>query len=183
MKKIIENHNSYYFHIWFIDGNHENFDILNELKESQPNKKIIDISSNIHYITRGTKLFIKTDEGVKNILFCGGADSVDKFRRIPHLSWWENETITQKDIDKCLQHNEVDYIITHCCPFDIFKEYSIYLITRADIDQDKVNHSSEMMLNQVKDNVKYNKWFFGHYHVDIQLDEKHKCFLNDFVEL
>ena len=89
----------------------------------------------------------------------------------------------KEEQEKRQKYNEVDYIITHCCPYDIFKEYSVYLITLSNIDQSNVEHTSEIMLNQIKNNIKYNKWFFGHYHVDIQLDEKHKCFLNDFVEL
>lgn len=66
---------NYKCNLWFIDGNHENFDQLKELH-------IVDglgyISPHIRWIPRGTILDIKG----KRCLFLGGADSVD--RRRPH---------------------------------------------------------------------------------------------------
>ena len=180
-EKIYFHENNYNFHIWFIDGNHENFDIL---KSYKPNESgIVDISSHIHYIPRGTGMAIETENGIKTILCCGGADSIDKFRRTPHLSWWSDETITQEDIDKSLEYKKVDYILTHCCPYDIFKEYSVYLITLSNINQMDVEHTSELMLNKLASAVDYDKWFFAHYHIDKQLNDKYRCVLNDFIEL
>jgi hypothetical protein len=39
------------------------------------------------------------------------------------------------------------------------------------------------MLEQLAANMDFDKWFFGHYHVDKQLDDKYTCLLNDFIEL
>lgn len=176
---------NYDFHIWFIDGNHENFDIL---KLYEPDDcGIVNISPHIHYLPRGTGIYIQTSDGIKSLLCCGGADSIDKYRRIPHLTWWADEMITQKDINKCLKHkkdvDKVDYIITHCCPYSVFKKYAVYLITLAGIDQGAVEHESELMLDQLAENMDCDKHFFGHYHVDKQLDDKYRCLLNDFIEL
>lgn len=186
LKEIIQFHEeNYNFHIWFTDGNHENFDIL---KSYEPDEYgIIHLSPHIHYTPRGTGLLIQIDDGIKSILCCGGADSIDKFRRIPHLNWWADETITQDDINKCLENkkdiNKFDYIITHCCPYSIFKDYYAFLVTLTNIDQDSVDHSSELMLDQLAANIKCDKHFFGHYHVDRQLDNKYRCVFNDFIEL
>lgn len=186
LKQTIQFHeDNYNFHIWFIDGNHENFDVL---KSYEPDEYgIVNISPHIHYIPRGTGLFIQTDTRVKSILCCGGADSIDKFRRTPHISWWADETITSENIYKCLEHKKdikkVDYIITHCCPYSVFKKYAVYLITLTGIDQGAVEHESELMLDQLAENMDFDKWFFAHYHVDKQLDDKYTCLLNDFIEL
>ena len=186
LKQVIKIHEeNYNFHIWFIDGNHENFDVLKSFELDEYG--IVNLSPHIHYIPRGTGLYLVTDNGIKSAIFCGGADSLDKFRRTPHLTWWADETITQEDIDKCLNHkqdiNKVDYIITHCCPYSVFKKYAPYLITLTGIDQKVVDHSSEEMLDQLAENIDCNKHFFGHYHVDKQLDDKYTCLLNDFIEL
>ena len=186
LKQIIDFHeNNYDFHIWFIDGNHENFDILKTFKPDE--YEIVNLSPHIHYLPRGTGLYLATDNGVKSAIFCGGADSLDKIYRIPHLSWWADEAITEEDINKCLEHKKdikkVDYIITHCCPYSVFMKNRAYLITLLDIDQAKVDHTSELMLDKLAMNIDCNKWFFAHYHVDKQLDDKYRCILNDFIEL
>ena len=186
LKQTINFHeDNYNFHIWFIDGNHENFDVL---KSFEPDEYgIVNLSLHIHYLPRGTGLYLATDNGVKSVIFCGGADSLDKIYRIPHLSWWADEAITEEDINKCLEHKKdikkVDYIITHCCPYSVFIKNRTYLITLLDIDQAKVDHTSELMLDKLAMNIDCDKWFFGHYHVDKQLDDKYICLLNDFIEL
>ena len=65
----------------------------------------------------------------------------------------------------------------------MFKRYAVYLITLDGIDQGAVEHESELMLEQLAANMDFDKWFFGHYHVDKQLDDKYTCLLNDFIEL
>ena len=182
----IKKQEQYNFHLWFIDGNHENFDILKEFSPIN-SSGIANLGNNLHYITRGTKLTIMTKNGIKTILFCGGADSIDKALRTPHTDWWADEAITQEDVDKCLEHKKdikkVDYIITHCCPYSVFNKYIVYLITLTGVDQRTVDHTSELMLDKLAMNIDCNKHFFGHYHVDKQLDDKYTCLLNDFIEL
>ena len=186
LNQIIQLHeDNYNFHIWFIDGNHENFDVL---KEFQPDEYgIVNLSSHIHYFPRGSGVYIQTDNGTKSILCCGGADSVDKTLRTPHIGWWADEAITFEDIDKCLAHkkdvDKFDYVITHCCPYSIFLAYSAYLITLTSINQKAVDHSSELMLDNLANEINFDKWYFGHYHVDKQLTDKYRCVLNDFIEL
>ena len=65
----------------------------------------------------------------------------------------------------------------------MFKRYAVYLITLDGIDQSTVNHESELMLEQLAANMDCDKHFFGHYHVDKQLDDKYTCVFNDFIEL
>lgn len=156
MNAFIEFHeNNYNFHIWFIDGNHENFDVLNSFEPDEYG--IVHLSTHIHYLPRGTGIFLSTDFGTKSLICCGGADSVDKLRRVPHLSWWADEAITQEDVDKCIAHMKdidcVDYVITHCCPYKIFKRYAPYLITLTGLDQSIIDHASEKMLDIVAKEV------------------------------
>lgn len=161
--------------LYFIDGNHENFRILNSLPIENNMHKVAD---NIYHLLRGQ---VYEFEG-KKILAMGGADSVDWFLRIKNLDWWEEETISQEDIDR-VPAGHYDYVLTHCCSRNVFEENKVYLITLGRIDQDKVNHNSEDKLQQLFEKITFNHHYFGHYHIDKDLDGKHTCLYNEFREL
>lgn len=139
--------------LYFIDGNHENFDLLKTFNDSI-------ISAHIRWLPRGT---VREFEG-KRCLFIGGADSIDKFRRTEHLSWWKDEQITQEDIDKCPE-GTYDYVFSHCCPYSVFEKYYPYLAD-PQFAGEEFDKTSEQMLDKLKDKIKYEHWYFGHYHKD-----------------
>lgn len=167
--------------LYWIDGNHENFDIIN----SWETEDIYNNSEHIHYCPRGYETFIDVDCGdhieARKALFMGGADSVDKFRRIEHLSWWKDETITDNDINGI--KGAYYYVFSHCCPRSIFDTNKVYLCTLANINENNATHQSEDKLEELKNNIIFNKWFFAHYHIDHKLGDKYQCIFNDFIEL
>ena len=64
-----------------------------------------------------------------------------------------------------LKHNnEVDYIITHCC-----SSSTQAILGRGGYETDILTDYFE----DIKQNVKFKKWFFGHYHdnVNVSADE------------
>lgn len=162
--------------LYFIDGNHENFNLLNNLPVDENNMGIV--SDKIHYLRRGCVYEING----KRILSCGGADSVDWYRRTEGLNWWKEETISQADIDR-IPAGHYDYVFTHCCPRSVFENNKVYLITLANIDQDVVNHCSEDMLEKLMNKITFDHFYFGHYHVDRVLNDKFRCLFNDFIEM
>jgi len=157
--------------LYFIDGNHENFDIL---KQALPTGVI---SPHIQWLPRGT---VKEFED-KKCLFIGGADSIDKFRRIKHLSWWEDEQITQTDIDKCPAET-FDYVFSHACPYSVFQNYAA-ILGDPQFAGEEFDHTSEEMLDKLKNKIQFNHWWFGHYHKDVSLDNKFCCLYNNWKEL
>ena len=161
--------------LYFIDGNHENFNILNSLPIENNMGKIAD---NIYHLRRGQVYEFEN----KKILVCGGADSIDKYRRIENFTWWKEETISQETIDD-IPAGHYDYVLTHCCPRSIFEKNSIYLSTLQFLDEKKINHSSEDMLEQLKNKITFDHWFFAHYHINRNLDEKFTCLFEDFREV
>lgn len=81
-----------------------------------------------------------------------------KVFRINHVSWWEQELPTESEMAFGIQtlkrhDNQVDYIVTHCCPQEIA---SVNGFHEADI---LTNY-----FNTVAYTVSFSKWFFGHYH-------------------
>lgn len=161
--------------LYFIDGNHENFNILNSLPIENNMGKVAD---NIYHLRRGQVYEFEN----KKILVCGGADSIDKYRRIENFTWWKEEAISQETIDD-IPAGHYDYVLTHCCPRSVFEKNRIYLSTLQFLDENKINHSSEDMLEQLKNKITFDHWFFGHYHINRNLDEKFTCLFEDFMEV
>lgn len=138
------------------------------------------VSEHIRHLKRGRTYNI---DG-KKILTIGGADSVDKFRRQEGLNWWKEETITDEDI-KQIDVDYYDYVLTHTCPISIFEKYKIDLCTLGNIidDKDPQFKISNNKLEQVKNFIDFGHWYFGHHHIDKELDDKFTCLFNTFEEL
>lgn len=168
----------YNFNLYFIDGNHENFKILKTLDTNEKDMGIV--SPHIHWLKRGRRYNI----GGKDILALGGADSVDKYRRTEGLSWWPDEAITDEDVSR-VEMAHYDYVLTHCCPLSIFNGYKPYLCTLGNIvdDTNPDFHISDSKLEQVMNFITFGHWYFGHYHVDLDLDEDFTCLFNTWREL
>ena len=159
--------------IIFIDGNHENFSMLNNLPIVEMyGAKMHKISNNIYHVLRGEITTINN----LNFLCLGGAISIDKHYRILNKSYWLEEEITEKDINNALtnlkKYNfEVDYVLTHCVD-------TITLINEFGYNPD----SCTDRLNFIDKFVKYKYWYFGHYHIDEDFNKK-RCFYDDILTI
>ena len=160
--------------ILFIDGNHENFDMLNELPLVEYKGALMhQVDEHIFHILRGE---ILTLEG-KTFFCLGGACSIDKMYRTPHISWWPEEEIDKHDIDNAIANlekvnNKVDYVITHCVDTKTVMKYFYF---KRDVCTDQL-----MFIDKVVD---YKHWFFGHYHFDRKISDKKTCLYQDIVEI
>jgi hypothetical protein len=163
----------YPFTILFVDGNHENFELLNERKKVPMfGSEVGRVSDNIFHLLRGRTY----DFNGAKVFTMGGAVSIDKYMRTEGKSWWAQEVPSREEQEFAVSTldtigNEVDYIITHAGPQDIITQLSRYY------EGDEVTH----YLNFIKNNTSYKKWYFGHYHLDIQPDDKHICLYHDII--
>ena len=163
--------------ICFCDGNHENFPALYSYpKETWNGGRIHRIRHNVIHLMRGQ---VFTIDG-KKIFTMGGAYSRDKYMRFEGLSWWKEELPNKYEYDEAIanlreNNYEVDYILTHTAPRKII--YAMH----------KTPDSHDMELTGFFDwiyfDVKYKKWFFGHWHLDEQIDEKHHALRYDVVDV
>lgn len=178
------------YSLLFIDGNHENFDRLNEypVKEWRGGK-VHKIRPHVFHLMQGQVFEI---DG-KNIFAFGGASSHDisggiletddpDFRRkkkmldkagesyrLNHLSWWKQELASAEEMEEGLnnlrkKNYTVDYIITHCCSSttqDALGGKGLYKPDR------ETNY-----LEFIKNYANYKKWFFGHYHDNVNVNDK-----------
>ena len=160
--------------ILFIDGNHENFDMLNGLPLVEYKGALMhQVDEHIFHILRGE---ILTLEG-KTFFCLGGACSIDKMYRTPHISWWPEEEINKHDIDNAIANlekvnNKVDYVLTHCVDTKTVMKYFYF---KRDVCTDQL-----MFIDKVVD---YKHWFFGHYHFDRKINDKKTCLYQDIVEI
>ena len=160
----------------FIDGNHENFDILNKMPVSQwHGGKVHFIRDSIIHLMRGQVFEI---DGL-TFFTMGGGNSVDKAYRVPHRSWWKQEMPSDEEKETGiknleLHNNEVDYIITHTAPTDI-------VIQIRDVNGDELPLNEYLL--QIKHNVKFKKWFFGHFHENKIIDDDFILLFDKFYNL
>lgn len=152
--------------IAFVDGNHENFDILNSLSEEIWNGgRVHRICQNVFHLIRGE---IYQIQGSKFFVF-GGAKSIDRAYRVKGESWWPQEIYSEVEYENAIhnltQNNyAVEYVITHTAPlwmvYDAFGEFiDEYLSGKLDC-------ATQKMLTEIEKKMIYAKWFFGHFHFD-----------------
>lgn len=87
----------------------------------------------------------------------------NKAFRVNHISWWEQEMPSKEEMDFALKtleenNNEVDFIVSHCCPTEI-------QVQVGGEGYDKLTS----FFSEISHKVKFAKWFFGHYHDDRQI--------------
>lgn len=123
-------------------GNHENWDELDKFGYN-----ITELTKNVFYCPFGTELEIN---GYK-ILFVGKADSPDKSRRIPHVSWWPQEIPGYKDLDRINFESKPDIVISHTVP---------YMFETMNDFPDPTRKCLDIILNELKP----TRWFAGHFH-------------------
>lgn len=152
----------------FVDGNHENHPMLNGyLVEQWNGGKIHKVKPHVYHLMRGQVFQI---DGFK-VFTMGGASSHDKPFRVPGVSWWTEELPSDdeyQEAEKNLEENnwQVDLIVSHCTADSIQKRLAYWY------GHDKLTNFFEAV---VKYRVSYKHWYFGHYHDDIDLDERHHC--------
>jgi len=188
------------FKVLFVSGNHENYDALEKFPVTEwHGGKVQRISENIIHLMRGQVYEI---QGKKFFTF-GGASSHDiadgilepndpnfaeKFRklydshalfRVNHQSWWKQELPTDVEMSEGLQNlhshnNTVDYVITRCAPTTV--QYAFGLD----------NYEKDILteyLEQIKNTVSFEHWFYGHYHKDRTIYNKFTCVCDAVIEL
>ena len=120
--------------------------------------------------------------GIKTLVI-GGAYSIDKWYRIKnHLSWFPDEqpddTIKQRVEAKLKELDyKIDVILTHTVPLK-YEPTEVFL---PNVDQSKVDKSTEIWLDKIEEMTDYKKWFAGHYHTDKSID-KLTIMFNDIME-
>lgn len=107
----------------------------------------------------------------KSVLVIGGAYSIDKEYRLLYGSqWFSEEQLSEeekKEIFSKYKGKHVDIILSHTCPLK-YEPTEAFL---EGFDQSKVDKSMEKFLDKIEENVDYDKWYCGHYHIEKKIDK------------
>lgn len=186
--------------ILFVDGNHENFDILNDLPaEAWHGGRIHRIRPNVLHLMRGQVFDI---DGC-TFFTMGGASSHDieggilnpespsferrywalrrmgaRFR-VDHISWWGEELPAQEEYATARANLDrvdwrVDYVITHCAPTGVAN-----VIGKGSYLPDRLTD----FLEEVSQKLKFHYWLFGHYHDNHNIGEKYVLLWEQIVRI
>ncbi|MGN1051402.1 MAG: metallophosphoesterase [Acutalibacteraceae bacterium] len=151
------------FRILFLDGTHENFSAIENYETvTIYGGKAHKISNNIYHLMRG-QIYIIDGKGIFTF---GGGESSDYEALLDSGKWQEREMPTDEEMEKGVLElkkygRKIDYIITHEPPSTIKTKINNHLILN------KVNS----YLEHIKQEVIYEKWFFGALHVDTVIDD------------
>jgi len=155
-----------------IPGNHENYDRLALYPEIEMfGGPVQRMANNVYILQRG---YVYEVDG-KKIFAMSGGFSIDKDWRTEFVSWWSQEMPTYQEILDARKRLEeagcdVDYVLTHTCSNITFEK----LFLQIDLMPEKNKRNPlRHFLDWVEENVKFKEWHFGHFHDDVQVDEKH----------
>lgn len=149
----------------FVDGNHENFDLLAGFPEEEWNGGTVHkLSDSVLHLMRGQVFEL---EGLK-FFTMGGAESHDKECRKLGKSWWQQEMPCMEEYLQAVLSLEkadwqVDYVITHC-----MSSRRQQILNRGYSDNDLTD-----FFDEVEDKLSYRHWYNGHYHRDLLMDSRH----------
>ena len=175
-RKLINLYNTN-FDIFFVDGNHENFDIIDKLETVHKFGADMGVyrfgpndSMSVHHLRRGRVYDIY---GKKCFVF-GGAVSVDKDMRTPGISWWDRELPSFSEYNKAEDNLanvdfKVDYVFTHTCP--TWCSNQMYGVYNSSYYPDPVAN----FLDQLWDKMSFKYWGCGHMHVNRTLNKDDKA--------
>lgn len=173
------------FEILFIDGNHENFDLLEKLPtEIKYGGLAGKVRDNIYHLKRGEVYNIEGNR----ILTFGGAVSVDRRNRVEGKSWWPQEVSSYEEdnylIDQIIKHNfRFDYILTHTAPKHIIMKYALSNMSVHCHVSDILSEALWYDGFQFPMKIKFKKWFFGHFHIDRELDDGFHVLYDDIIKI
>ena len=149
--------------LW-IDGNHENHAWINSLPVSEwHGGKVHRSLDNLIHLMRGE---IYDIDG-KMFLAAGGADSIDKNRRIVGETWWEEEQWSYRQQQTMAYNLEqlrssggnLDFVLSHTCPNNIIMP--MFGIRNC---KDPVSRLLQMVADDYF--LEIEGWYFGHWHAD-----------------
>lgn len=178
-KKALEVLKKKKYTICFVDGAHENYDILNSYQPYRyKGGNAHKIAPNIFHLLRGE---IFTFD--KKTFFCmGGGESEDAEMREEGKSWWRDEMPNAEELLNGAQNLKdadytVDYVITHEAPA-IAKDF-IRLHSNTEMHLAPLN----TYLQELMKSVEYNHWFFGSLHMDLNISKKMTAVFNDIIKI
>lgn len=184
--------------LW-VDGNHENFDMLARYPEEEwHGGRAHRIRPSVLHLMRGQVYDIcgytffsmggaQSHDIEAGILDPSAVDFAERYLtlkkakarfRVDHQSWWKEELPGDAEYGEAIRNLErhnwaVDYVITHCAPTSIARSMSRH--NEADRLTD--------FLQMVQEQLDFHYWLFGHYHRNEIIQEKYVLLYEQIVQV
>lgn len=167
----------------FVDGNHERYDYWAarpiELWHGGRTQRLTP-GSPIRRLMRGEVFDFSGD----TFFTMGGATSVDRDRRVENVSWWPEELPSEEEFEHARQsldscNWEVDYVITHDCSARLLPKVLYPSPEWQHPDVDRLN----VFLDELEERLSFRRWYFGHHHRDMDVDERHAVLYDRIVKV
>lgn len=162
--------------IAFVDGCHENFDLLYSYPiETWNGGKVHVISDNIVHLMRGQVYNI---EGFKIFTFGGGHSDDIEIRKETN-TWYPKEEPSPEEVLEGVNNliacdYKVDYIITHEPPSSIKMCLDIDVFHRLEFDA---------FFEQIKEECAFKHWFFGKCHENKFIPVRFSALFDEVVKV
>ncbi len=165
-KEFLKKIGNFKFNVLFVDGTHENFDLLEKYNVVDFHMaRARHICGRLYHLLRGQ--VYKINE--KSIFTFGGGESLDKELKSIENKWWGQETPTINEMKLAVSNldkvgRKVDYVITHEPPGRL----------KTLICGDFANiNTLNRFFDDVAKEVNFKKWFFGSLHKNREITEKY----------
>jgi hypothetical protein len=103
--------------LWFVDGNHEDFTRLGQLRREPDGRA--RVMNSIWHLPRG----YRWEWHGRQWLALGGAVSLDRAARVAGRDWWPEEEITRRQAEAVVGAGHADVMVTHECPAGVKHDF------------------------------------------------------------
>jgi hypothetical protein len=183
----------------FVDGNHENHELLNKYPKKLWNGGYVhEIRKNVLHLMRGeiyticNKTFFAFGGALSHDISDGILDPIKdiekikkwnndytKFFRINHITWWKEELPSEEEKENGLKNLKkynynVDFIITHSPSKDMLPSFR-----NANYQADELMEYLEI----IRKKTTYNHWFCGHMHTNKTITTKDICLYEQIIRI
>lgn len=171
-RKYLESLGKRDYEIWFLDGAHENFELLNSYEViPRLGGRMRQIGMGLYHLPRGE---IYTVEGCRIFVMGGGslaetADFESVGSNIP-----DREELTEAARRIAASGYETDYIITHEPPGKTKDWLSAGAAPLT---------SLSVWLDELEKRCKYKKWYFGSVHRDVSVSDRQTAVYRNIIPL
>ncbi len=140
--------------LYFIEGNHEDFDLLGRMAQGAQNPICLN-KQNVIYVPRGTSFELG---GLKWVGLGGCRKFDDNPANCP-----EGSIIKEEDLKKTLLQKKADILVTHDGPF------GLGIPSHPDFGF-KPDAGDRQLIELYR--LKPKVWFFGHHHRNVQVENR-----------
>lgn len=167
------------YNICFIDGTHENFDMLGAYDVTLWNGgKVHRIADNIYHLMRGQ---IFTIDGLKIFAF-GGGESFDRAARKDYDTWWQEEMPSPEQLYEGAKNIDragcrVDVIVTH------EPTARVKGMLRLEVTDTVKICGLNRYFEELSQMCQFKHWYFGAMHCDHSIPPNQTAVFKELIRL